>query len=245
MESNPFGGLRNDLRAPDQMRKVSFTPGIAPAATGSCLVAFGNTQVICGVTIEDKVPNWMRLQKVAGGWLTAEYTMLPYSTPERNQRAGASPNGRSMEIQRLIGRSLRAAIDLNILGPRTVWIDCDVLQADGGTRTAAITGGYVALTLAVRSLLEKGSLKQDPMVAQIAAVSVGIVRGTPMLDLCYEEDFAASADVNTVMTAKGNFIEVQGTAEEGVYTRAELNDMLDLAESGCRELVDLQLAALS
>jgi ribonuclease PH len=244
MDLNSFQGLRTDLRAPDQLRPVTLEPGIAPAATGSCLISFGNTKVICGVTIEDKVPGWMRFQKVPGGWLTAEYSMLPYSTSDRNSRPGASPNGRSMEIQRLIGRSLRAAIDLNILGPKTVWIDCDVLQADGGTRTAAITGGYVALTLAVQKLLKDGTLKADPMIAQIAAISVGIVKGTPMLDLCYEEDVAASTDTNTVMTAKGNFIEVQGTAEDGAYTRDELNAMLDLAEKGCRELIELQRAAL-
>jgi len=244
-DANPFGELRQDLRKNDQLRPVSLQPGIAPAATGSCLVSFGNTQVICGVTIEDKVPAWMRYQKVPGGWLTAEYSMLPYSTPERSQRPGASPNGRSMEIQRLIGRSLRAAIDLNILGPRTVWIDCDVLRADGGTRTAAITGGYVALALAVRKLLAEGQLKLDPMIAQVAAISVGMVKGAPLLDLCYEEDVAATTDTNTVMTAKGNFIEVQGTAEDGAYTRAELNAMLDLAEKGCRELITLQQEALA
>lgn len=244
MDANPFEGLRADLRAADQLRPVSMQLGIAPAATGSCLVSFGNTQVICGVTIEDKVPAWMRYQKIPGGWLTAEYTMLPYSTGERTQRAGASPNGRSMEIQRLIGRSLRAAIDLKTLGPRTVWVDCDVLRADGGTRTAAITGGYVALAAAVRKLLDSGSLTQDPMIAQIAAISVGIVRGTPMLDLCYEEDVAATTDTNTVMTAMGNFIEVQGTAEDGAYTRDELIAMLDLAEKGCRELVEMQRKCL-
>jgi ribonuclease PH len=244
MDLNAFQGMRTDLRAPDQLRPVKLEPGIAPSATGSCLVSFGKTQVICGVTIEDKVPGWMRYQKIPGGWLTAEYSMLPYSTADRNQRPGASPNGRSMEIQRLIGRSLRAAIDLNILGPKTVWIDCDVLQADGGTRTAAITGGYVALALAVQKLLKDGTLKEDPMIAQIAAISVGIVKGTPMLDLCYEEDVAASTDTNTVMTAKGNFIEVQGTAEEGAYTREELNAMLDLAEKGCRELIEIQRTAI-
>jgi len=244
MDINSFESLRSDLRAPDQLRPVKIEPGIAPAATGSCLISFGNTQVICGVTIEDKIPGWMRFQKIPGGWLTAEYSMLPYSTGERNQRQGASPNGRSMEIQRLIGRSLRAAIDLKILGPKTVWIDCDVLQADGGTRTAAITGGYVALVLAVQKLLKEGVIKEDPMIAQIAAISVGIVKGTPMLDLCYEEDVGASTDTNTVMTAKGNFIEVQGTAEDGAYSRDELNAMLNLAEKGCRELIELQRTAL-
>ena len=245
MADHPFGDLRADLRKPDQLRPVTLKPDIAPAATGSCLISFGNTQVICGVTIEDKVPGWMRYQKIPGGWLTAEYTMLPYSTIERNQRAGASPNGRSMEIQRLIGRSLRAAIDLKTLGPKTVWIDCDVLCADGGTRTAAITGGYVALVLAVRKLMKEGKLKNDPIIKQIAAISVGIVNGAPMLDLCYTEDVAAATDTNTVMTGDGNFIEVQGTAEEGSYSRQELNAMLELAEKGCRELLQIQNKALA
>lgn len=245
MDGNPFGGVRTDLRGPDQLRPVTLQLDIAPAATGSCLISFGKTQVICGVTIEDKIPPWMRYQKIPGGWLTAEYTMLPYSTDERSQRQGAKPNGRSMEIQRLIGRSLRAALDMKKLGQRTVWIDCDVLRADGGTRTAAITGGYVALSLAIRKLITEGKLKQDPLIEQIAAISVGIVQGTPMLDLCYEEDVAASTDTNTVMTAKGNFIEVQGTAEDGAYSRQELNAMLELAEKGCAELVEIQRNALN
>ncbi len=245
MEANPFGGLRVDLRQPNTLRPVRVQKDIAPAATGSCLISFGNTQVICGVTIEDKVPPWMRAQKVPGGWLTAEYTMLPYSTGERSQRAGASPSGRSVEIQRLIGRSLRAAVDLQKIGPRTIWIDCDVLAADGGTRTASITGAWIALVLAVRKLQQAGHLKTDPILNQVAAISVGIVDGTPMLDLCYKEDFAASTDANTVMTADGNFIEVQGTAESASYSRAELNAMLDLAEKGCRELFALQNQALN
>ena len=245
MEANPFGGLRSDLRQNHQLRPVRIQKDIAPNATGSCLISAGKTQVICAVTIEDKVPAWMRAQKVVGGWLTAEYTMLPYSTPERSQRAGVTPNGRSMEIQRLIGRSLRAAVDLNKLGPRTIWIDCDVLYADGGTRTASITGAWVALALALRKLNKDGVLKQDPLVQQIAAISVGLVNGVPMLDLCYEEDFAASTDANTVMNAGGRFIEVQGTAESGDYSREELNALLDLAEKGCRELMELQKKALA
>ncbi len=245
MADNPFGGLRSDLRKLDQLRPVTLQPGIAPSATGSCLISMGKTQVICGVSIEDKVPGWMRAQKVPGGWLTAEYSMLPYSTTDRSKRPGASPGGRSMEIQRLIGRSLRAAVDLKKLGPKTIWIDCDVLNADGGTRTAAITGSYVALALAVKSLLDKGSLKKDPMTEQVSAISVGIVRGEPMLDLCYEEDFAASTDANTVMTGKGGFIEVQSTAEEGSYSRQELNALLDIAEKGNRELMELQKQAIA
>lgn len=245
MEASSFDALRSDLRKNDQLRPVTIQPHIAPAAAGSCLISFGNTQVICACTVEEKVPNWMRYQKVPGGWLTSEYTMLPYSTQERTQRSSMRPNGRSMEIQRLIGRSLRAAIDLKKLGPRTLNLDCDVLRADGGTRTASITGAYVALVMAVRKLQSENLLKQDPLTNQIAAISVGIVKGTPMLDLCYEEDYAASTDANTVMTQDGTFIEVQGTAEDGAYTRAELNAMLDLAEKGNRKLIKIQNQALS
>jgi len=244
MDSTSFDALRSDLRKNDQLRPVTIQKDIAPAATGSCLISFGKTQVICAVSIEDKVPGWMRYQKVPGGWLNAEYSMLPYSTKERIRRPGATPNGRSIEIQRLIGRSLRASIDLLKLGPKTITIDCDVLNADGGTRTASITGAYVALVLAVRKLQKEGKLKQDPLTEQIAAISVGIVKGVPMLDLCYEEDFAASTDANTVMTASGNFIEVQSTAEDGAYSREELNAILDLAEKGNQELMKMQLAAL-
>lgn len=239
-----FDSLRSDLRKPDQLRPVSFSLGIAPASTGSCLISAGNTQVICAVNIEDKVPPWMRQQKVSGGWLNAEYSMLPYSTVERGQRPGMRPNGRSMEIQRLIGRSLRAAVDLKKLGPKTIAIDCDVLQADGGTRTASITGAYVALELAIRKLMADGKLKQNPLVDQIAAISVGMVNGQPLLDLCYEEDFAASTDANTVMNKAGNFIEVQSTAEEGAFSREDLTAMLELAEKGNRELLALQRAVL-
>ena len=245
MDANSFDALRSDLRKNDQLRPVTIQKDIAPAATGSCLISFGKTQVICAVSIEDKVPGWMRYQKVPGGWLTAEYSMLPYSTVERSRRPGANPNGRSIEIQRLIGRSLRASVDLLKLGPKTITIDCDVLNADGGTRTASITGAYVALVLAVRKLQADGKLKKDPLTEQVAAISVGIVKGVPMLDLCYEEDFAASTDANTVMTSAGTFIEVQSTAEEGAYSRAELNAMLDIAEKGNRELLKMQLDALA
>lgn len=236
--------LRSDLRKPDQLRPVSFQLDIAPAATGSCLISAGNTQVICAVSIENKVPGWMRYQKISGGWLTAEYSMLPYSTRERSQRPGARPNGRSMEIQRLIGRSLRAAVDLKKLGPKTISIDCDVLQADGGTRTASITGAYIALERAIQKLTEEGALKENPLVDQIAAISVGMVNGQPLLDLCYEEDFAASTDANTVMNKAGHFIEVQSTAEDGAFSREDLNAMLALAEKGNRELLEMQRAVL-
>jgi ribonuclease PH len=245
MEANSFAALRSDLRKNDQLRPVTIQKNIAPAATGSCLISFGNTQVICAVNIDDSIPGWMRYQKVPGGWLTAEYSMLPYSTVERSKRPGANPSGRSMEIQRLIGRSLRASVDLLKLGPKTITIDCDVLNADGGTRTASITGAYVALVLAVRKLQTEGKLQKDPLTEQVAAISVGIVKGVPMLDLCYEEDFAASTDANTVMTANGKFIEVQSTAEEGAYSREELNALLDLAEKGNRELLKIQQAALA
>ena len=244
MEADSFDALRGDLRKNDQLRPVTIQKDIAPAATGSCLISFGDTQVICAVNIEEKVPNWMRFQKIPGGWLTAEYSMLPYSTEERSRRPGAHPNGRSIEIQRLIGRSLRAAVDLKKLGSRTIQIDCDVLRADGGTRTASITGAYVALVMAVRKLRAEGKFKQDPLTQQIAAISVGIVKGVPMLDLCYEEDFAASTDANTVMTGEEKFIEVQSTAEDGAYSRDEIDALLDLAEKGNRELMTVQNNAL-
>src|SRR3989454_5565951 len=183
---------RIDGRTSDQLRPVAFELGIAPYAGGSVLVAMGNTRVICGVTIEENVPRWMKEQGVTGGWLTAEYSMLPYSTQTRKPRdiTKGRIDGRSMEIQRLIGRSLRAGLDLEKLGPRTIWVDCDVLQADGGTRTAAITGAYVALALAVRRLIADSKLAVDPILSPVAAVSAGIVGGQPMLDLCYLEDVA-------------------------------------------------------
>jgi len=245
MEAHSFDALRGDLRKPDQLRPVSIQKDIAPACAGSCLISFGRTQVICAAGVEEKVPPWMRAQKVSGGWLNAEYTMLPYSTEERSRRPGASPNGRSMEIQRLIGRSLRAAVDLQALGARTLTIDCDVLCADGGTRTASVTGAYVALVLAVRRLMEEGKLKKDPMTHQVAAISVGLVKGTPMLDLCYEEDFAATTDANTVMREDGQFIELQSTAEEQAFSRDQINALLDLAEKGNRELFAIQNQALA
>jgi ribonuclease PH len=238
--------LRADGRAPNQLRALRFQNHIAPYAAGSTLVEWGNTRVICGVTIEETVPRWMKEQKVAGGWITAEYSMLPYSTLQRKQRDSAKGkiDGRSQEIQRLIGRAMRAALDLDKLGERTVWVDCDVLQADGGTRTAAITGAFVALSLAVTKLMDEKKISASPIISGVAAVSVGIVNGTPLLDLCYTEDVAAAVDMNLVMNAAGEFIEVQGTGEEATFTEAQLADLLALGKAGIRELFTAQEKAL-
>src|ERR1017187_23745 len=197
--------LRADGRQPNQLRPLRFQNGIAPHATGSTLIEWGNTRVICGVMIEENVPRWMKEQNVTGGWITAEYSMLPYSTLTRKPRdiTKGKIDGRSTEIQRLIGRSMRAALDLEKLGSRTIWVDCDVLQADGGTRTAAITGAYVALSLATRRLMAEGKLSADPIRHAIAAVSVGILEKQALLDLCYTEDAAAEVDLNLVMTSAG------------------------------------------
>jgi ribonuclease PH len=237
---------RSDGRQADQLRPLSFTPGIAPAATGSVLVKMGNTQVICAVSIDDEVPRWMKEQKVVGGWITAEYSMLPYSTGDRGRRESTAGKvgGRTHEIQRLIGRSLRAIVDLEKLGSRTVWIDCDVLQADGGTRTAAITGAYVAFRMAIDKLLKDGALKVDPIREAVAAISVGVVESTPLLDLCYVEDVAAEVDMNVVMTASGKFVEVQGTAESEPFPKATLDALLGLAEKGITRLHAMQADAL-
>lgn len=233
---------RADGRAPDELRPIRFVPDPAPAAAGSVLVEFGRTRVICGASIEDGVPRWMRAQSVSGGWLTAEYSILPYATKPRNSRESSTGkvSGRTQEIQRLIGRSLRAVTDLDKLGERTIWLDCDVLEADGGTRTAAVTGAWVALRRAVSKLLKEGALKEDPLREAVAAVSVGIVEGRPLLDLCYTEDLAAAVDMNVVMTASGRFVEVQGTAEEQPYSREELDAMLALAAKGIRKLLKAQ-----
>jgi ribonuclease PH len=229
------------------LRSLRFQNHIAPHATGSTLVEWGNTRVICGVTVDETVPRWMKEQGVAGGWLTAEYSMLPYSTLQRKQRdiSKGKIDGRSQEIQRLIGRAMRSAIDLERVGTRTIWVDCDVLQADGGTRTAAITGAYVALSLAVKKLRAGGKLQEDPMLHAVAAVSVGIVNKLPLLDLCYTEDAAASVDMNLVMNAAGEFIELQGTGEEATFTEGELADMLKLGKAGVSELLAAQQAALA
>jgi ribonuclease PH len=235
-------GTRADGRAAHQLRPVRFQNGIAPYATGSTLIEWGQTRVICGVTIEESVPRWMKEQAVTGGWITAEYSMLPYSTLQRKQRdiSKGKIDGRSQEIQRLIGRAMRAAVDLERVGPRTIWIDCDVLQADGGTRTAAITGSFVALKLAIRKLMAEGKISGDPIANAVAAVSVGVVNGVALLDLCYTEDVAAAVDMNLVMTSRGEFIELQGTGEESTFTDGQLAEMLALGRGGIRELVQLQ-----
>jgi len=237
---------RADGRRPEELRQIRFQNGIAPHATGSTLIVCGNTSVICGVTVDETVPRWMRDQNVSGGWITAEYSMLPYSTQQRKTRdiSKGKIDGRSQEIQRLIGRSMRAALDLEKVGPRTIWVDCDVLQADGGTRTAAITGSYVALALAIQKLMAEGKLKENPLLQPVAAVSIGIVEGQPLLDLCYTEDVAASVDLNLVMNGAGEFIELQGTGEEASFSESQLAALLALGKMGIRELLALQQRAL-
>ena len=238
---------RSDGRLAAQLRPVRFQNNIAPYATGSTLIEWGNTRVICGVTVEETVPRWMKEQGVTGGWITAEYSMLPYSTLQRKPRdiTKGKIDGRSQEIQRLIGRAMRTALDLEKLGSRTIWVDCDVLQADGGTRTAAITGGYVALSLAISKLVAEGKLLQNPLRRAVAAVSVGIVEKQALLDLCYTEDAAAEVDLNLVMDSAGEFIELQGTGEEATFSEAQLAEMLALGKSGLQGLLALQQAALA
>lgn len=230
---------RGDKRKADALRTVRLEPGCAPSAAGSVLVSMGNTRVICAVTVEEDVPRWMKQGGGGGGWLTAEYSMLPYCSHERIRREASAgkPSGRTQEIQRLIGRSLRAVVDFEKLGQRTLWVDCDVLQADGGTRTAAITGSFVALRLAVDGLIRQGKLDDDPIIEAVAAVSVGIVEGVSLLDLCYEEDVAAEVDMNLVMTASGKFVEVQGTAEEHPFSGDQLNQLLALGRKGIAQLI--------
>lgn len=235
---------RVDGRSPDQLRSVSMTLDFMPNAEGSCLVAMGDTKVICTATLESSVPRWMQGRGV--GWVTAEYSMLPRSTDERVPREvnKGRPSGRTQEIQRLIGRSLRAVTDMKLLGERTVWIDCDVLQADGGTRTASITGAFVALAHAFAKLQDKGQMETTPLIDSVSAVSVGIVDGTPCLDLNYAEDSTAQVDMNVVMTGAGRIVEVQGTAEQGAFQRSELDELLDLATTGIADLSGRQEQAL-
>ena len=238
---------RPDGRTPAQLRPVTFTPGFAPNATGSVLVSTGETRVICSAMVEESVPRWMKDQQVPGGWVTAEYSMLPYSTLQRKQRDSTrgKVDGRATEIQRLIGRSLRAALDLDKLGQRTMWIDCDVLSADGGTRTASITGASVAAALACKRLMAEGLIGKNPIRQLVTAVSVGIVGGEALLDLCYVEDRDAAVDLNVVMTEGGQFVEVQGSGEESTFSDAELTAMLALARGGIAELIDRQRAVLA
>ncbi len=231
---------RTDKRAHDELRPVKITPGFLPYAEGSALIEMGDTRVSCAASIEERVPPFLRGR--GQGWITAEYAMLPRATHQRTQRetGRGGPSGRTHEIQRLIGRSLRAVVDMKILGERTITIDCDVLQADGGTRTASITGAYVALALACRQLLRVGKISRSPLTNEVAAVSVGIVSGTPLLDLKYDEDSRAGVDMNIVCTGDNRFIEVQGTAEGAPFTREEMDSLLVLAVKGIEDIRRVQ-----
>jgi ribonuclease PH len=235
---------RPDGRAADALRDVRITRGWQAWAEGSVLVEFGRTKVLCAASAEEGVPRWRRGSGL--GWLTSEYAMLPRATHTRSQRESVRGRigGRTHEISRLIGRSLRACIDLSALGENTIYLDCDVLQADGGTRTAAITGSYVALVDAVAALRDKGAVRRDPITSSVAAVSVGVIDGEPRLDLAYEEDVAAEVDMNVVMLGDGSFVEVQGTGEQGTFDRHRLDELLDLAVRGCEQLAVLQALAL-
>ena len=236
---------RTDGRAPDELRPVCITPGFLPYAEGSVLIEMGNTRVVCSASLEDRVPPFLRNQ--GQGWLTAEYAMLPRATQTRTSReiGRGGPSGRTHEIQRLIGRSLRAVADMKVLGERTITIDCDVLQADGGTRTAAITGAYVALALASQQLLKAGKIQRSVVTDQVAAISVGIVGNTPLLDLKYDEDSRAEVDMNVVCTGNGRFIELQGTAEREPFTRAQMDELVALGTRGIEALIAIQKTIIS
>jgi len=238
---------RSDGRLPEQIRPIHFQLNIAPHASGSVLVSMGNTRVICGVMIEEAVPRWMKEQAISGGWLTAEYSMLPYSTQTRKPRDAARGrvDGRSMEVQRLIGRSLRAGLDLEKLGPRTIWVDCDVLQADGGTRTAAITGASLALAVACRKLAKEKKLDAPPVQKLVAAVSAGVLDGNAILDLNYEEDKLVTVDFNLVATEDGELVELQGSGEESTFSQSQLDEMLALGRKGVAELIAAQRGVLA
>ena len=237
--------MRPSGRSPDQMRSVTFETGFTPYAEGSCLAKFGDTHVLCNATVEERVPPWMR--NSGRGWVTAEYGMLPRSTHERTDREAArgKQSGRTQEIQRLIGRSLRAVVDLEALGERQVRLDCDVIQADGGTRTASITGAYVALKIATAGLIRSGQLKKDPVHSSIAAISCGIFQGTPVLDLDYAEDSNAEADANFVLTGSGGIVEIQGTAEADPFSEEAFLQLMELAKKGVGELTTAQNMALA
>ena len=236
--------MRPSERAPDQMRAVTLETGVNRYAEGSCLISFGHTKVLVTATVEDNLPGWLRNK--GQGWVTAEYGMLPRATHSRGRREAAAgkQSGRTQEIQRLIGRSLRAVVDLKALGERQITLDCDVVQADGGTRTASITGAWVALRLATKYLLDEGVLKTDPIIGQVAAVSCGVFNDTPVLDLDYEEDSSAEADSNFVLTNAGDIVEIQATGEKRGFTRAEFEALYGLAEKGIGELFALQRAAI-
>ncbi|MGD9631578.1 MAG: ribonuclease PH [Pyrinomonadaceae bacterium] len=234
---------RQDGRAVDQIRNTKITPNISPYAEGSALIEVGGTKVICTASVEDRVPMFLRNKGL--GWVTAEYAMLPRATNTRTQRETQRPSGRTQEIQRLIGRSLRAIVDTKLLGERQIYIDCDVIQADGGTRCASITGAYVALALACRKLMKNNIIKTSPIVSEVAAVSVGILDGTPILDLAYTEDSTAEVDMNVVCTGTGKFIELQGTAEREPFSREQMDEMLILADTGINKLFEIQRNALA
>ena len=233
---------RIDGRRPDELRPVKMERGFMKFAEGSCLIAMGDTQIICTATVEEKVPMWMKGR--GEGWVTAEYAFIPRSGRDRNSRETLKPSGRSQEIQRLIGRSLRSIVDMKALGERTIILDCDVLGGDGGTRCASITGAYVALADAIAKLREKNLLRKNPLTDSVAAVSVGVVAGAELLDLCYEEDSRASVDFNVVALGSGDYVEVQGTAEGQPFDRTRLNRLLDVAQIGIDELLKMQRNAL-
>ena len=236
--------MRNDGRRTNELRPVKLELGYTRYAEGSVLISQGNTVVLCNATVEDRLPRWLQYSNKQHGWVTAEYSMLPRSTNTRTGRE-TTPRPRTQEIRRLIGRSLRAAVDLNRLGRRQVIVDCDVLQADGGTRTASVTGGYVALALALNKLIGEGEVPAGVLAAPVAAISVGVVDGQPLLDLNYEEDFRADVDLNAVLNVEGRFIELQGTAEGQPFDRATLNQMLDLATGGIGHLLQIQRETLA
>jgi ribonuclease PH len=232
--------VRNDGREKDQLRPVDFVLDFVDYPEGSVLISFGKTRVLCNVSIDEKVPPWMDQPDSTRGWITAEYALLPRSTNTRVRRETSGLSGRTQEIKRLIGRSLRAGFDLEQLGKRTLIVDCDVLQADGGTRTAAITGGYVALVMALKDLVDRGEVPRSVFLPPVAAISVGLIGNELLLDLNYQEDSRADADLNIVMNAEGEYIEVQGTGEGAVFSRKELDQLLDLAEAGIQELLQYQ-----
>jgi ribonuclease PH len=241
----PIPAMRRvDGRAANELRPIQFEPGFHPYAEGSCLITMGNTRVLITATVEDKTAPF--LKGTGSGWITAEYSMLPRAGKQRSPRevARGTPAGRTMEIQRLIGRALRSVVDLSQLGERTITLDCDVLQADGGTRTAAITGGFVALVQAFRWMIDQGYITRMPFQERVAAISVGVVRNEELLDLCYEEDVQAAVDMNIVMTERGRFVEVQGTAEGAPFSRERLNRLIDLAQRGLEQIFQLQAQAI-
>ncbi len=238
---------RPDYRNPDELRNITIEPNIAPYAHGSVLISFGNTKVICSAMLEKKTPKWMQIQGVEGGWITAEYSMLPYSTLERKPRdiSQGKLDGRTVEIQRLIGRALRAVVNLKKLPGYTLWVDCDVLQADGGTRTAAVTGAYVAARLAVEKLVKEEQLKESPFTDSVAAVSVGIFQQIAVLDLNYVEDKDADVDFNVVMTGSGKFVELQAMGEESAFSDEQLTELITLAKQGIKEITKIQETSIT